>query len=108
MMTDAQAEAAREKLAEYEAAKRAEARQAENDKRAAARASLAPLAATIPDLSASAAKVRTALDAGLGEERGLSDLARNVLIVINSLISRLERRTADTEPVPEPPAAPAP
>lgn len=110
MMTDAQAEAARIKLAEYEAAKAAEARQAEDERRAVARAAFAPLMDALPDLTAAAEKVRAAIDAGLGEERGLADLARNVLVTIDGLAHRLERRMADTEPTPEPEpvAVPAP
>lgn len=106
MMTDSQAEAARIKLAEYEAGKAAEARAAENERRATARAALAPLLDVLPALKAAADKVRGVLEAGLGEERGVADLARNVLVTADGLTARVDRRVADTEPVPEP--APAP
>lgn len=107
MMTDAQAETARIKLAEYESAKAAEARQAENERRVASRTAFAPLAEVLPELAAAADKVRAVLDAGIGEERGLADLARNVLVTVDGLAARVERRMADTEPTPEPEPAPA-
>ena len=107
MMTDAQAETARTKLAEYEAAKAVEARQAENERRVAARTAFAPLAEVLAELTAAADKVRAVLDAGLGDERGLADLARNVLVTVDGLAARVERRMADTEPTPEPEPAPA-
>lgn len=106
-MTDEEARAARASLAAYEAEKAEEARTAENARRAAAREAFKPLAEAMPDLTAAADQVRAAVEDGLAAERGLADLARNVLIVIDSLKARLERRVADTEPVPEAPPPPA-
>lgn len=107
-MTDTQAEAARKKLAEYEAAKAAAARTAENEKRAAAREAIKPLADLQSELAAAGDRVRAALDAVPSSERGLADLARNVCVTIDGLAARLERRIADTEPVPEPEAVDLP
>ena len=108
MMTDAQAEAARVKLAEYEEAKAAEARQAESERRSTARTNFAPLTALLPELTAAADKLRAVVDGGLGDERGLLDLARNVLITADGLAGRHDRRVEDTEPAPEPAPGPTP
>ena len=105
--TDNQAESARQKLAEYEAAKAAQARAEENDRRATARAAFKPLADIGPDLKATGEQLQAVLDGGIGAERGLADLARNVCVTIEGLRARLERRVADTEPVPEPEPGPA-
>ena len=106
MMTDAQAETARIKLAEYESAKAAEARQAENDRRVAARATLAPAVALRPDVEALIAKAEAVVDAGLPGERGVADQLRNLLVVASSFIDRVDRRLADTEPALELEAVP--
>lgn len=101
-MTDAQAEAARKKLAEYEATKAAEARQAENEKRAACRAVVQPIADAMPALQAATQELRDKVEAGMPGEWDLANLARNVLTTAEGLARRVERRLADTEPVPEP------
>lgn len=106
VMTDAQAETARIKLAEYETAKAAEARQAENDRRVAARAALAPAIALRPDVAALIAKAEAIVDDGLPGERGVVDQLRNLLVVASSFIDRVDRRLADTEPTPDPEATP--
>ena len=107
VMTDSQAGSARIKLAEYEAAKAAEARQAENDRRVAARAALAPAIALRPDVEALIAKAEAIVDDGLPGERGVVDQLRNLIVVASSFIDRADRRLADTEPTPDPEATPA-
>lgn len=108
-MTDAQAEAARLRLAEYEAAKEAEARAAENDKRAACRAVVQPLADVMAPLRVAADAVRARVaPLASGDEWDLSNLARNVVQTVDGLAARVDRRIADTEPVPAPPAPIAP
>lgn len=107
-MTEEQAEQARKDLAAFEAKKAKEARDAENVKRAACRAVVQPIADALPALQDASDEIRALVEAGMPGEWDLANLARNVLSTVDGLASRIERRLADTELVPEPEAAPAP
>lgn len=105
ILTDTQAEKARRDLAAFELKKAADARQAENEKRAASRAALDPLGQLLPDLASNRARLDAIVEAGIEGNRDIVDIARNVLTTISGLQDRFDRRISDTEPIPEPSSA---
>lgn len=103
-LTEEEAAALRAQLAAHEAAQALARAQEENARRAEKREALAPTEPLVAALATPVAALKENLPALTTADWDLASLARNAITCAEALATRLERRLADIQPVPEPEA----